>query len=102
MTKFEVSKSATINDRIGHLVEQVSKMAVNMNELSNTVSILGGGGLPPKNFGLSFLGLRVILNKYKSPHNFVKKNDFRHRVALSVRYHDYPAYGKSAITPLFQ
>ena len=40
LTKFEVSKSATIDDRIGHLVEQVSKMAVNMNELSNTVSIL--------------------------------------------------------------
>ena len=32
-----------IDDRIGHLVKQVSKMAVTMNELSNTVSILSQG-----------------------------------------------------------
>ena len=40
LTKFEVSKRATVEDRIGHLVEQVSQMAQNMNELSNTVSTL--------------------------------------------------------------
>lgn len=40
LTQFETSKCATIDDRIGHLVEQVSKMSKNMNELSNTVSTL--------------------------------------------------------------
>ena len=43
LTEFETSKNATIDDRIGHLVKQVSKMAVTMNELSNTVSTLSQG-----------------------------------------------------------
>ena len=43
LTEFETSKNATIDNRIGHLVKQVSKMAVTMNELSNTVSILSQG-----------------------------------------------------------
>ena len=43
MTEFETSKNATIDNRIGHLVKQVSKMAVTMNELSNTVSTLSQG-----------------------------------------------------------
>ena len=61
---------------------------------------LGGGDL--EKIGSSILGLWVILNKHKSPHNFVKKIDFRHWVALSARYRDSWDYGKSSITPLFR
>lgn len=40
LTTFEVSKTATVDDRIGHLTSQVSKMVSNMNELNQTVASL--------------------------------------------------------------
>ena len=40
LTNFEVSKTAQVDDRIGHLVNQVSKMAANMTQLNETVSTL--------------------------------------------------------------
>ena len=40
LTNFEVSKTAKVDDRIGHLVNQVSKMAANMTQLNETVSTL--------------------------------------------------------------
>ena len=49
----------------------------------------------------SFLALWVILNKYKILRNFVFFY-FRHRAALSEGYRDYPDFGKSAPTRLFQ
>ena len=43
LTEFETSKNATIDNRIGHLVKQVTKMAETVNELSTTVSTLSQG-----------------------------------------------------------